>query len=121
MCPAVTKHEYTLAPCEAMIRKNSWAGNALSLCMELQADCFAGVWANSTQERNLLESGDVQSALGAAAAVGDDRLQRMSSGRGDPGLLERMALPRSAYSGFRGKDRILQYLPMMDAEFTVIR
>jgi predicted metalloprotease len=84
MCPAVTEHEYILAPCEAMILKNSCAGNTLSVCMELQADCFAGVWANSTQQHNLLESGDLQSALGAAAAVGDDRLQRMSSGRVTP-------------------------------------
>jgi uncharacterized protein len=52
--------------------------------MELQADCFAGVWAHSTQQRNLLEAGDVQSALGAAAAVGDDRLQRMTRGTVSP-------------------------------------
>lgn len=58
--------------------QNPGEGNALSVRMELQADCFAGVWAKSTQRRNLLEAGDVESALGAAAAVGDDRLQRMS-------------------------------------------
>jgi len=58
--------------------------NQLSVKMELQADCFAGVWAHSTQERKLLERGDVQSALGAAAAVGDDRLQRMSTGHVTP-------------------------------------
>jgi hypothetical protein len=52
--------------------------------MELQADCFAGVWAHSTQQRGLLEKGDVESALGAAAAVGDDRLQKMSTGRVSP-------------------------------------
>jgi uncharacterized protein len=60
------------------------AGNALSVRMELQADCFAGIWAKSTQQRNLLEAGDVESALGAAAAVGDDRLQRMSRGQVSP-------------------------------------
>lgn len=64
--------------------QNPGAGNALSVRMELQADCFAGVWAKSTQQRNLLESGDVESALGAAAAVGDDRLQRMSRGEVSP-------------------------------------
>lgn len=58
--------------------------NPLSVKLELQADCLAGVWAHSTQERNLLESGDVESALGAAAAVGDDRLQKMSTGHVSP-------------------------------------
>jgi len=64
--------------------QNQGAANALSVRLELQADCFAGVWANSTQQRNLLESGDVEGALGAAAAVGDDRLQKMSGGRVSP-------------------------------------
>jgi hypothetical protein len=58
--------------------------NAVSVKVELQADCYAGVWAHSTQQRNLLEAGDVQSALGAAAAVGDDRLQKMSTGHAAP-------------------------------------
>jgi predicted metalloprotease len=55
-----------------------------SVRLELQADCFAGIWAHSTGERNLLESGDIDSALGAAAAVGDDRLQRMATGTVSP-------------------------------------
>jgi predicted metalloprotease len=46
--------------------------------MELQADCLAGVWGHSTAERNILESGDVESGLNAAAAIGDDRIQRMA-------------------------------------------
>jgi uncharacterized protein len=51
-----------------------------SVRLELQADCFAGIWAQSTQQRNLLESGDIDSAIGAAGAVGDDRLQRQATG-----------------------------------------
>ena len=58
--------------------------NEISVKVELQADCLAGVWAHSTQQRNLLEQGDVESALGAAAAVGDDRLQKMSTGHVSP-------------------------------------
>ncbi len=55
-----------------------------SVRLELQADCYAGIWAHSTNERNLLDSGDIDSALGAAAAVGDDRLQRMATGTVSP-------------------------------------
>lgn len=54
------------------------AANDLSVRLELQADCLAGVWGHSTQQRNILEQGDVDKALTAAAAIGDDRLQRMS-------------------------------------------
>lgn len=67
-----------------MTDANPQQRNALSVRMELQADCLAGVWAHSTQERNLLEQGDVQSALGAASAVGDDRLQKMATGHVAP-------------------------------------
>jgi predicted metalloprotease len=52
--------------------------------LELQADCFAGIWGHSTEQRHLLEAGDLDSALGAAAAVGDDRLQKMSTGQINP-------------------------------------
>ena len=55
--------------------------NALQVKVELQADCFAGVWANRTQQtRKVLEQGDIEEGLNAAAAVGDDRLQRRSRG-----------------------------------------
>lgn len=67
-----------------MQQGNRQMQNALSVKMELQADCLAGVWAHSTQRRGLLEQGDVQSAMGAAAAVGDDRLQKMSTGHVAP-------------------------------------
>ncbi len=60
------------------------SANQLSVRLELQADCFAGVWGHSTSERNLLEPGEVQQGLNAAAAVGDDRLQRMSRGHVNP-------------------------------------
>jgi predicted metalloprotease len=54
--------------------------NALSVKMELQADCFAGVWAHHAQNaRNILEQGDVEEAMNAAAKIGDDALQK---GRG---------------------------------------
>lgn len=56
-------------------------GNRLSVRLELQADCLAGVWANrADRARNILESGDIEEALNAASAIGDDRLQRRSGG-----------------------------------------
>jgi predicted metalloprotease len=67
-----------------MQENNSREANPLSVKLELQADCFAGVWAHSTQQRGLLEKGDVESALGAAAAVGDDRLQKKAAGHVSP-------------------------------------
>ena len=55
--------------------------NALSVRLELQADCLAGVWANrADRARNILEAGDVEEALNAASAIGDDTLQRRSQG-----------------------------------------
>ena len=52
--------------------------NPLSVDLELQADCFAGVWGHSTQQRNIVHPEDISGALRAAAAVGDDHLQRMT-------------------------------------------
>ncbi len=57
------------------------ASNAQSVQQELQADCLAGMWGRSAGGRNYLEAGDVEEGLRAAAAIGDDRLQRASSGR----------------------------------------
>ena len=57
-------------------------GNALSVRMELQADCLAGVWGKRTDTmKNVLEPGDLEAALTAASAIGDDRLQQQSQGR----------------------------------------
>ena len=81
-------HVQKIVGVENMVRRlqsgNPRMQNELSVKMELQADCLAGIWAHSTQQRNLLEQGDVQSAMGAAAAVGDDRLQKMSTGHVSP-------------------------------------
>jgi len=64
--------------------RNSRAANQLSVDLELQADCFAGVWGHSTDQRKLLDPGEVKEGLDAAAAVGDDRLQRMATGHVNP-------------------------------------
>jgi predicted metalloprotease len=62
-------------------RASRQEGNALSVRMELQADCFAGVWAKrSEQSKQFLDPGDFESALNAASAIGDDTLQRQSQG-----------------------------------------
>src|SRR5215204_464432 len=58
--------------------------NALSVRVELQADCLAGVWAHSTFERGLLEQGDLEEGLTAAASVGDDHIQAQTTGRISP-------------------------------------
>jgi hypothetical protein len=60
------------------------AANELSVRLELQADCYAGVWAHSVGARGKLDPGDMEEAMGAAASVGDDRLQRQSTGRVSP-------------------------------------
>jgi hypothetical protein len=66
---------------EAQQRMSKADANALSVRMELQADCFAGVWAkNAAQSRQLLEAGDVEEGLRAASAIGDDRIQQQTQG-----------------------------------------
>ena len=49
-----------------------------------KADCFAGIWAHSTEQRDILERGDVEEGIGAAAAVGDDRIQKQGGARVNP-------------------------------------
>ena len=54
--------------------------NRLSVALELQADCYAGIWANYAQQQGIVETGDVQEALRAASAVGDDTIQKRTQG-----------------------------------------
>lgn len=66
------------------IISRSQEGNAESIRVELQADCFAGVWAYSVNKQGVFEPGEVGEAIDAAAAVGDDRIQKAVSGRVNP-------------------------------------
>jgi hypothetical protein len=61
-------------------RRGGADANALSVRLELQADCLAGVWANHANQSRILEPGDVEEGLRAASAIGDDRLQRQTQG-----------------------------------------
>ena len=67
---------------QAQSSSSSAEGNAVQVRVELQADCYAGVWA--ANDRNLLEPGDVEEGMRAAEAIGDDTLQRQTQGRGVP-------------------------------------
>jgi predicted metalloprotease len=77
-------HVQKLLGIEGQIRRlqeqNPRAENQLSVQLELQADCLAGVWGNSTEQRKIVHEADVESGLQAAASVGDDRLQKAAQG-----------------------------------------
>jgi predicted metalloprotease len=81
-------HVQTLLGIEPRVRqmqqRSPGSANDLSVRLELQADCFAGVWGHSTASREILEQGDVEEGLNAAAAIGDDRIQSMTRGRVQP-------------------------------------
>jgi predicted metalloprotease len=80
-------HVQTLLGFDAAARQLVKSGadeNRVSVRQELQADCFAGVWAHETNRRNILQSGDIEEGLRAAAAIGDDTLQRRTGGRVSP-------------------------------------
>jgi predicted metalloprotease len=65
-------------------RSTAQTANDLSVRQELQADCFAGVWGHYAAQKQMLEPGDVEEGLNAAAAIGDDRIQRRTQGRVAP-------------------------------------
>jgi predicted metalloprotease len=79
--------------------------NALSVRLELQADCFAGVWAKTTEQRKISDQSDIEAGMRAAASVGDDRLQKMATGHVSPESFthgssqERMQWLRSGLEG----------------------
>jgi predicted metalloprotease len=65
---------------QARQRMSETDANKLSVRVELQADCFAGIWAHYTEQKGILEKGDVDEALNAASQIGDDTLQRETQG-----------------------------------------
>jgi predicted metalloprotease len=81
-------HVQDLLGIEADVRRQAEAdpsrANDLSIRLELQADCFAGVWGRAAQGAGILEPGDLEEGITAAAAVGDDRIQKAATGRIDP-------------------------------------
>jgi predicted metalloprotease len=78
-------HVQTIVGTEPQVRQAQRADpssrNELSVRLELQADCYAGVWGHAAAARGRLDTGDVEEGLNAAAAIGDDRIQRMGGGR----------------------------------------
>jgi predicted metalloprotease len=80
----VQKLTGTSAKVEAAPQSLKLGEHGMSVRLELQADCYAGVWAASAEKRRLLDPGDIEQAITAAAAVGDDRLQKQATGTVQP-------------------------------------
>ena len=80
----------TTVPCAWRCRVSSpicvaaFSADSMSVRLELQADCLAGAWAQASDKRDLLDPGDIEEALQAAQAIGDDRLQKESTGSVTP-------------------------------------
>jgi predicted metalloprotease len=77
-------HVQHLLGTDAKVGSHAEGADSGSVRLELQADCYAGIWAHTTSQRDILEKGDIESALNAAAAIGDDKLQRDATGRVRP-------------------------------------
>ena len=82
----VGHHIQHLLGIDQQVRQGQTSGsrtqaNQLSVRLELQADCFAGVWGHAMNSQGILEAGDLEEALRTAQAIGDDRLQQQSAGR----------------------------------------
>ncbi|WP_456377418.1 KPN_02809 family neutral zinc metallopeptidase [Thiolapillus sp.] len=77
----VGHHVQNLLGYTKMVPRGSKGADSAAVRLELQADCFAGIWVNQTQKaKSFLESGDLDEALNAASAIGDDRMQRQATG-----------------------------------------
>ncbi len=72
------------AQVRSLQQRNPGESNALSIKQELQADCFAGMWAHSLRDQRIFEEGEIEEAIDAAEAVGDDRIQEKVNGRVNP-------------------------------------
>jgi predicted metalloprotease len=97
----------TDAKMQQAVQSNPGSGNALSVKLELQADCYAGVWGKSAQQRGVLDPGDMEEGLNAAASVGDDRiLSRAGRGVNTDSFTHGSAAQRSSWfkKGFDSGD-----------------
>jgi uncharacterized protein len=74
----------TLSKIQSRMQRELGRKNELSVALELQADCYAGIWAGVMQGRGIIEPSEISQAIDAAAAVGDDRIQKATTGRVNP-------------------------------------